>query len=72
MKEGQNDIYCNTDESTTVVSSSSFRENFRKKGYEVLYMVDPVDEFAMQQPKKFEGTKPKPTTKEGLDFWRSK
>ena len=29
-------------------------------------MVDPVDEFAMQQPKKFEGTKPKPTTKEGL------
>ena len=68
MKEGQNDIYCITDESTTVVSSSSFRENFRKKGYEVLYMADPVDEFAVQQPKEFDGAKPKLTTKEGLDL----
>ena len=68
MREGQNDTYCITDESTTVVSSSSFRENFRKKGYEVLYMADPVDEFAVQQPKEFDGTKLKQTTMEGLDF----
>ena len=51
MREGQNDTHCITDESTTVVSSSSFRENLRKKGYEVLYMADPVDAFAVQQPK---------------------
>ena len=45
MKEGQNDISHITDESIAVVSSSSFRENLRRKGYEVLYMADPVDEF---------------------------
>ena len=68
MREGQNDTYCITDESTTVVSSSTFRENFRKKGYEVLYMADSVDEFAVQQPKEFDGTKLKQTTMEGLDL----
>ena len=67
MKEGQNDICCITDDSIAVVSSSSFRENLRKEGYEVPYMADPVDELAVQQPKEFDGTKPKPTTKEGLD-----
>ena len=51
MKEGQNDISHITDESIAAVSSSSFRENLRRKGYEVLYMADPVDEFAVQQPK---------------------
>ena len=40
MKEGQNDISHITDESIAVVSSSSFRENLRRKGYEVLYMAD--------------------------------
>ena len=33
MKEGQNDIYCITGESIAMVSSSSFLENLRKKGY---------------------------------------
>ena len=51
MREGQNDTYCITDESTTVVSSSSFRENFRKKGYEILYMADPVDELPCNSPR---------------------
>ena len=55
MKEGQNDISHITGESIEVVSSSSFRENLRKKGYEVLYMADPVDEFAVQQLKEFDG-----------------
>ena len=68
MREGQNDTYCITDESTTVVSSSTFRENFRKKGYEVLYMGDSVDEFAVQQSKEFDGTKLKQTTMEGLNL----
>merc|ERR1712136_614931 len=55
MKEGQNDIYHITGESIAVVSSSPFLENLRKKGLEVLYMVDPVDEYAVQQLKKFDG-----------------
>merc|ERR1711998_54509 len=68
MKEGQNDIYYITGESVAQVSSSPFIENLRKKGYEVLYMVDPVDEYAVQQLKEFDGKKLKSVTKEGLDL----
>merc|ERR1712072_1530788 len=68
MKEGQNDIYYITGESISQVSSSPFLENLRKKGLEVLYMVDPVDEYAVQQLKEFDGKKLKSVTKEGLDI----
>merc|ERR1719272_2512317 len=68
MKEGQNDIYYITGESIAQVSSSPFIETLRKKGFEVLYMVDPVDEYAVQQLKEFDGKKLKSVTKEGLDL----
>merc|ERR1712176_369466 len=68
MKEGQNDIYYITGESVAAVSSSPFLENLRKKGLEVLYMVDPIDEYGVQQLKEFDGKKLKSTTKEGLDI----
>merc|ERR1719183_2413464 len=68
MKEGQQDIYYITGESIACVSSSPFLETLRKKGLEVLYMVDPVDEYAVQQLKEFDGKKLKSTTKEGLDI----
>ena len=62
MKEWQNDNY------HTVVFPSSFWEYLRKKGHEVLRVADAVDEYAVQQLKEFDGTKLKPTTKEGLDL----
>merc|ERR1712194_638046 len=68
MKEGHNDIYYITGESIVAVSSSPFLETLRKKGLEVLYMVDPIDEYAVQQLKEFDGKKLKSTTKEGLDI----
>merc|ERR1711990_1235374 len=68
MKEGQNDIFYVTGESVAAVSSSPFLETLRKKGLEVMYMVDPVDEYAGQQLKEFDGKKLKSTTKEGLDI----
>ena len=68
VEQGQNDIYYITDESISVVSSSLFGEDLRKKGHEVLYMADPVDEYAVRQPSESDGTKLKPTMKEGLDL----
>merc|ERR1719449_11804 len=68
MKEGQNDIFYITGESIGQVSSSPFIENLRKKGYEVIYMTDPIDEYAVQQLKEFDGKKLKSTTKEGLEI----
>merc|ERR1719353_798169 len=68
MKEGQTDIYYITGESIQGVSSSPFLETLRKKGIEVLYMVDPIDEYCVQQLKEYDGKKLKSVTKEGLDL----
>merc|ERR1712127_599892 len=66
MKEGQKDIYYITGESRASVAQSPFIETLKKKGYEVLYLVDPIDEYMVQQMKDYEDHKLKSITKEGL------
>lgn len=68
MKEGQDGIYYITGESVSSVDASPFIETLKKKGLEVLYMVDPIDEYCVQQLKEFDGKTLKSVTKEGLEL----
>ena len=45
MKENQKDIYYITGENKEAVSNSAFVERVKKRGFEVIYMVDPIDEY---------------------------
>merc|ERR1712238_331506 len=68
MDDNQPGIYYVTGESKRSVETSPFLEKLKKKGYEVIYMVDPIDEYAVQQLKEFEGKKLLSATKEGLQL----
>merc|ERR1739844_198725 len=68
MKENQKSIYYITGEAKDIVASSSFVERLKKRGLEVIYMTEPVDEYVVQQLKEFDGKTLVSVTKEGLEL----
>merc|ERR1712166_1458615 len=68
MKDGQQSIFYITGESKAAVAASPFLEGLRKRGLEVLYLTDPIDEYMVQQLKDYDGKKLVSCTKEGLEL----
>ena len=63
MKEGQGEIYYLTGESRAVVENSPHLESFKERGYEVLYLIEPVDELLVESLRDYKGKKLKSTGK---------
>lgn len=68
MKETQKHIYFITGENKEQVANSSFVERVKKRGFEVVYMTEPIDEYVVQQMKEFDGKQLVSVTKEGLEL----
>merc|ERR1739848_357764 len=68
MKDGQKDIYYITGESVDIVKNSAFVERVTKRGFEVLYMCEPIDEYCVQQLREYDGKNLVSVTKEGLEL----
>ena len=68
MKEDQPGIYYASGNSKKELQKSPFLERLKKRGFEVVYMTDPIDEYCVQQLKEYDGKKLICATKEGLDL----
>jgi len=68
MKEGQKHIYIISGETKEQVSNSAFVERVKKRGLEVVYMTEPIDEYVVQQLKEYKGVSLVSVTKEGLEL----
>merc|ERR1712060_990452 len=68
MKENQKDIYYITGENKDIVQQSAFVERLKKRGLEVVYMTEPIDEYVVQQLREYDGKNLVSVTKEGLEL----
>merc|ERR1712126_154941 len=68
MKENQKSIYYVTGESKDQVANSAFVEVVKKRGFEVVYMTEPIDEYCVQQLREYDGKTLVSVTKEGLEL----
>jgi len=68
MKENQEKIFFCAGTSLKDVKESIFTERLIKKGYEIIYLVEPVDEYTIQALPEFDGKKFQNVAKEGVDI----
>mmetsp|Transcript_14546 Transcript_14546/g.20651 ORF Transcript_14546/g.20651 Transcript_14546/m.20651 type:complete len:684 (+) Transcript_14546:1-2052(+) len=66
MPKDQKYIYFITGESLAKVKDSPFVQKVEAKGYEIIYMVDPIDEYVVQSLTEYDGIEMQSVTKEGL------
>ncbi|KFQ16767.1 Endoplasmin, partial [Merops nubicus] len=71
MKEKQDKIYFMAGASRKEAESSPFVERLLKKGYEVIYLTEPVDEYCIQALPAFDGKRFQNVAKEGVSFEES-
>ncbi|XP_036373483.1 endoplasmin [Megalops cyprinoides] len=71
MKEKQDKIYFMAGTSRKEAESSPFVEKLLKKGYEVIYLTEPVDEYCIQALPEFDGKRFQNVAKEGVKFEES-
>uniref|UniRef100_A0A8C8JZR3 Endoplasmin n=1 Tax=Oncorhynchus tshawytscha TaxID=74940 RepID=A0A8C8JZR3_ONCTS len=68
MKNKQDKIYFMAGTSRREAESSPFVESLLKKGYEVIYLTEPVDEYCVQALPEFDGKRFQNVAKEGIKF----
>lgn len=68
MKEKQDKIYFMAGTSRKEAESSPFVERLLKKGHEVIYLTEPVDEYCIQALPEFDGKRFQNVAKEGVKF----
>lgn len=68
MKEWQKQIYYISGDSVEKLENSMFLDAFKRRGVEVLFFTEPIDEYVAQNLREFNGKTLQDITKEGVEF----